>query len=726
MFIFKAILGFFLKLKQVVQDKGGELFQKIRDPDTGRILKFTPNQLKKILLGSGIVFFAAIVIYQISGDSQGLRGGGDAYKKEISSDASVGQRELDFNPTYSDNPLGLLGDALGRGVDEQGRMYGGDGEGYDGEDAIDPNKPSEAECLDLMEKMKNNIPLNDKEKIKFETCLTENIGGFTADEIAIARKLLSGELSPEEAELLRKMLAGELEEGSDEWKLAKALLKGGEEAELARAALAALASGDRELYDTIMKALNKEALTDEEKARLEALKKALGLGPGGRGVGRGGSGLSQDFLAKLGVPDEEELIEPLMNFKGAGGTVLDQIQGLTEDIANRENEIKALEDEISEAQVLAARAAEKLAKGLKLTPEEQMALERLAALQKKLRALKKLQAARKNLLAGLMRTVQNSLVRANATMLEFFPSGTTVELAIEDECKNPRPFVAKKKKRGKSKFASKSKKELWLDPSGRKLTPDEIRFIKLARLKKLAEERERDSLTNPGNDILGTDGTSAVDSVAATGGNQRALDLKALFVYQNQAQKEFVLTPDMKIPAVLDSQILVSDKGRGQIVRVRILDDVYDPATNTLVIPKNSIATGSTQGFDPDTAIMDFTFDKVVVGGKIMDVKLQVGSANGTMGLKGQVRDTRGKYLLGAFITSFTGGALNWFSQTVVQRFLDDTSGSTSNALSGAALQGGAEVANQIAEMYAGDLQNAAKIFWVPRNVPIVLFPTGI
>ena len=29
----------------------------------------------------------------------------------------------------------------------------------------------------------------------------------------------------------------------------------------------------------------------------------------------------------------------------------------------------------------------------------------------------------------------------------------------------------------------------------------------------------------------------------------------------------------------------------------------------------------------------------------------------------------------------------------------------------------------QIAELYAGDLQNAAKIFWVPKGIPIVLYP---
>lgn len=158
------------------------------------------------------------------------------------------------------------------------------------------------------------------------------------------------------------------------------------------------------------------------------------------------------------------------------------------------------------------------------------------------------------------------------------------------------------------------------------------------------------------------------------------------------------------------------------MVRVRIIDDVHNPETGQIIIPKGSIAIAQTSGFDADTGLMDLSFDKVTVGsGKVLPVKFSIGSADGTMGLKGQVRDTRGKFLLGAFVTSFTAGALNWFSQQVIQEYITATD--AGNALLGASLQGGSDVMNRIAELYAGDLQNAAKIYYVPKKIPVVLFP---
>jgi hypothetical protein len=54
------------------------------------------------------------------------------------------------------------------------------------------------------------------------------------------------------------------------------------------------------------------------------------------------------------------------------------------------------------------------------------------------------------------------------------------------------------------------------------------------------------------------------------------------------------------------------------------------------------------------------------VASKTITQAFTVTSANGNPGLAGEVHDTRGKYLLGAFITSFTAGALNWFSQDTI------------------------------------------------------------
>jgi len=100
---------------------------------------------------------------------------------------------------------------------------------------------------------------------------------------------------------------------------------------------------------------------------------------------------------------------------------------------------------------------------------------------------------------------------------------------------------------------------------------------------------------------------------------------------------------------------------------------------------------------------------------------MRVGSADGSMGLKGQIRDTRGRYLLGAFITSFTAGALDFFTQNTIAQY--QNSASAAVALTGAGYSGGADVAQKVAQMYASDLTNAARIYYVPRGVAIVLYP---
>lgn len=184
--------------------------------------------------------------------------------------------------------------------------------------------------------------------------------------------------------------------------------------------------------------------------------------------------------------------------------------------------------------------------------------------------------------------------------------------------------------------------------------------------------------------------------------------------------EKFQLTSDMRIPAVLDSQILVSNKGEDQVVQVKILDDIYEPLSQRLVIPKNSIAKGTVQNFNPDTGVVNFKFDKVIVEGNVLPVNLQVGSADGEIGLKGQVRDTRGKLLRGSFISSFSSNAINWFSQEIIRKFLNNQA-DTGNSLTPAE----SESMTQIAELYASDSPSTEKIFWVPKGIPAVLFPVN-
>jgi len=77
-------------------------------------------------------------------------------------------------------------------------------------------------------------------------------------------------------------------------------------------------------------------------------------------------------------------------------------------------------------------------------------------------------------------------------------------------------------------------------------------------------------------------------------------DLNTLFILKDGALKTFELTPDMKIPAILDSEILASDKGKGTMVRFRTLADVPNPRTNKIEIQKGAILVARTGSFDKD------------------------------------------------------------------------------------------------------------------------------
>ena len=171
------------------------------------------------------------------------------------------------------------------------------------------------------------------------------------------------------------------------------------------------------------------------------------------------------------------------------------------------------------------------------------------------------------------------------------------------------------------------------------------------------------------------------------------------------------LTPDMKIPGELLNMILVSDDNIDQVVRIKVLENVRDPSTSEIVIPKGSIVVGKTTGFEPDTGIMDIDADKVSVGsGEIIHAKFSVGSADATIGLKGNVLDSEGKYLLGASVTSYTAGALNWFNPSItkMKSYTSDFSVS--------------ERKNLIHNVFP-DERGEHRYDFVPRGIPLVLFP---
>lgn len=704
------------------------IFSKFRDPEGGKIKGINPKTLKNLLIIAATVFFLGILLIQVFSTKANIPGGLDEFRKELSPKLGIGEREEMNKPMFGNDPLSALADKndplFGIGGGGNGRGGSTSGSGGDSSDeerknslgiALDENGnpvPNVSQCLDLVDRLKNGEILTGEAKAAVDVCLDKNIAQMTAEELAAARQLARSDLSPEERELLRNYLQGKIDPDSAEGRAAKALidaLKNNDPAKAqdARNMIAALAAKNNELAEALFKKIEDEPLSEREAQLVQAFEAKMAELARAAGQGRDGvNGTS-------GVNGDSSAFDP--NQVG-GGNREAAIQNLSRDVAQREQDMKSLAEQLALAQASAARAGERLAKGLTLTPEERAAIQKLADLQTRRDALEKLQKERMAMLARHMNELNKTLTQAALTVKQNVPSGITVEIeqALND-CNNVKALPIKKRTIAKRKV--EPKKEVWLTTSGESLTPDRIKMLQLLRNKKNQQDQIIADIKNPLGSKLG----EKVDVNNLFEG-EASIDINALTVFNDKSLKAFRLTPDMKIPAVLESQILISDQGSNQVVRVRIIDDVHNPETGVIVIPKGSIAIAQAQGFDANTGIMDLSFSNVTIGaGKTVAVNLAIGSGDGTMGLKGQVRDTRGKYLLGAFITAFTAGALNWFSQEIMQEYI--TTSDMGNAMLGATMQGGSNVMTQLSQQISGDLQNAARIFYVPKNIPVVLFP---
>lgn len=698
----RILMGILFKIREMGQRWVMGIFEKFRGPD-GKVLGITPKGLQILVVTILSVFFLGILATQLVDPKSSRDGGLDKFQKEMQPKTGLGDTEAGNGVIVPNDPLkGLningddpLADFLKSGKKASTRIE-------DDLANLDPSGnriPDLSECLDLMDKMKRGDILSVDEQRSADTCIEKNIAGLSQEELRQMKALLdenkakalagANNLTPSTAleDIIRKNMSGDLKEGSLEQRIADLVSSG--QLEAAKAAANALEGGNRELAEALAKQGEGQALSSREQALVDAYNKLL-QGQNASAGKDGTNGLSSEEMARRAA----------------------------QEIAEREQRLKQIEEEMAKQRALAAEAAKKLAEGKPLTEAERRALERLSELQKQKDAELAAQRRQQEALAKLMASMRDTMARVSATIQQVYPSGITLVNFDEDDCnKKPLPFKKIAKKSGTSGKKSQDS-ELVLGLDGKPLTPDKIKLLRLYQKNKALDAKQKMDALNPDNSFV-----SAGNRLESANGEEiMRQDVTSLFVFTNKSLKEVNLTANMKIPAVLDSMILVTDKGSSQVVRIRVLEDVRNPDNNVIVIPKGAIAIAKTGGFDIETGIMDLSVNKVVVGsGKSIELKLNVGSADGTMGLKGEVRDTAGKYLLGAFITSFSAGALNWFSQQVVQPFQDRTD--AANALTGAGLAGGAEVATKIAEMYSGRLQSSPNIYYVPKGIPVVLFP---
>lgn len=690
--MFQILMALVFKAREAVQGIAQKGFQRLRKSD-GKLKYVSPQAARKILIVGFSTFFALIIITQLFNRDKYLKDSFGDYQKELRNDAGLRMRDFNGKALFDSDPLSSSGyndiditsGATTTSVTPRTNDITADIGG-----AVEV--PAASDCLSLIEKTKNGDSLSTLERSQIKACVENDVVPLSEEEKNALLALSEGDLSDSEREAVLNSLSG----------------KGSSAEKDLVSVIAASLNPDKkqEFSDAINDAL-KDSMVELNPEELRALSELMSQDPNRY---KDAIEASSKLLAgkTLTERDKDNLIKAIMEAKGGEKAALDNpnlstdkekaLQMLLEDTTARQDKIDDLERKLSEAQAAAREPVEKLQKGLALTKEEQASIDRLSQIRKELDQLKEVQEKRQRTLIELTGRLQKTVAQAAMALQKTIPSGVFEGYADYEpiDCKNLKPLpVARKKKKQETN-------------SNQKIALSEKPAYNFYRLE---DEAKKNGVDYEGKRL---------DPSAVLG--ERQINIGELFVAKGDNNKTITISPETKIAAILDSEIITAGNGSGQVVRIKILQDVYDAKNRQLIIPKNSIGIGRTSGFDENTGIMDFTLSKVSVGsGNSIDVSLRVGSGDGTMGLKGQIRDSRGRFLFGTFVTAFTAGALDFISQNTISQF--QQSQRLITAVQGSALSGGAEVATKISNMFANDLMNSPSIFYCPRGLPIVLYP---
>jgi hypothetical protein len=165
----------------------------------------------------------------------------------------------------------------------------------------------------------------------------------------------------------------------------------------------------------------------------------------------------------------------------------------------------------------------------------------------------------------------------------------------------------------------------------------------------------------------------------------------------------------LKIPAKLLTRIFTTNHSFPQIVRIEVLEDVYEPKGVRLLIHKGAVGVGLTdsESLNENKGIMDIVISEILDStGKRIHQDFIVGSADGNIGLRGQIFDMKGNHLVGSSVPQFTSAVSNWFSMNSVTQFSNLIKNNPPNSLN----------------FKEVDVKLATKIFFVPKDIPIILY----
>jgi succinate dehydrogenase flavin-adding protein (antitoxin of CptAB toxin-antitoxin module) len=536
-----------------------------------------------------------------------------------------------------------------------------DYQGNLGTDALLNKTPSKEECTRIYDKIVSGENLTEVERGTWAECDKKNVLGLTNEQRKIIDMLLNDPTLSEEAKrLLREALKYGIDPDSADGKIVKGLLSRNKKL---RDIANALAQGK---MSPVLENMAYDALDNKlSKKDVDALVNALR-----------GSPLDSDLLAasrkarELGNPEIASLLD-------------------------------------------------KLLRGEKLTPEELAALkawlkENDPDLYKKLFGDSDLI----NLKSDLDRARALALAQGRQDIVDILDKLLSGEELTDEEKQKLKDWLRENDPELYKKLFGDDTKYVTKD--GRVLTPEE-----LARIQKIKEALKVKDTALKGKEENSDDFFGNKNRITAAD-KERSIEATGLFSKGGEDDSCSDFVSSMSIVGRLLDGVILSDKSSVTFrIRIKILEEVYSACTNQVVIPKGSIAIAviGSSAVSFDTGIANFSTTKVTVGNKDITANFTVASGDGTVGMKGKIYDYKAKKWFGTWVTSFAAGMSSAAQEIVNRDIVDEDNLSFASVFPGAAVGGISEVLGKVAEQFGKELEQAPRIYMVPDNIPVVLYP---
>lgn len=681
--IFTKVFGAFSRMIGFIVGK----FEKMISNGDGKP-KMGHTNFKRFGMVAVVTFVASMFIYRATRPSFGESDSLEKYRRELAETDGVKPRniEVDGASISLKSEYGKLDNGYNRSATG---TPGGVGESSSPQASI--VKKTKEDCLLVMDDLTRmeSLTLTQKEDVK--QCAKENPMGWDKTRVEAINQSVNENLSPQDKSAALDVVSGKKPERGTLIDTSRRLI---EEPELSLKSLTKsgvhvtpeqveslsrkIADLERPQQETIKKIVSSSVTIPVPEEEAKKIKTEINKAPQessnsatAQNVEQQGNKVSQS------TQSQKESSEPKDSISGNKKAIRKAADDL---IKNREQLIKA-EDELRDAQLGAKKSSEKSASGKALDQDDIEKLKRLTAASEKVRELKQINEAKKAEFLALKKELSSILGDITSVEEEIVVGGYLGEEKIRKD--------------------GVVKKDDSKDPS--KVNPqEEVR-------KKTAEE----IVLNISDEEDGGPKRIVKDE-------KMKFSVDQSFITVADRDDRISISPASKFLAVIGKMEIASNQSSQQI-RGILMTNIYDAKTGKVAIPKRSVLLAKTGVFNEETGKMDVMFTQAIVGSRRIDVSLRVGSADGSIGLNGDIYDTRKRKLLAAWIGSFMSGVTGWFSEAVLREYQSTKDMQT--ALLGAALGGAKDVADKQTQVVVSDLQNAPTIFKLPENTPVVLYP---